>query len=1005
MANAIEYTLMAGRVYQSTRGKINWLPDLSSLGWIERIDKTQSLPSGFEATYFTKGDEIVISFAGTGSNVDWWANADGFFGVTSTQLEQAADYYLQVKASAPVGASISFTGHSLGGGLASLMAVFFGETAVTFDQAPFRNSASVAVANTLLSYLSDPARGYSAQDLQGLTNFISAAANGGIPNEGNVLDFSVQGEILSAASALRIGSQSSLTHSPDNWFGSSIDLHSQALLSAFLQSDQTAPALYSFRDVTLKLTDLLKMIFDSKLYYNDPNNTDASAKENFIERLVRHQNGVAGLVTGETSITADAMLDRFTKDLWRLAQDGGLTLSDQNTSNADLHELSDALIAYAMQFYYEDTANAKDATKQLFTDLSTAGTGSNGIRFDMHDVSTAAAAAIDANKKIDFTAKDANGNNLIKGYTYFQNYLAQQSNTLNGAEKQLINSVLPYMRDWYVQAGASGMLATDTLNRGAFMLGGIGSDALQGGTGADLLVGNAGDDLLQGGLGNDILLGGTGNDTYVYTNGDGLDTIFDVSGQNTLAVNGTILDGGAQYGDTNVHRDANGNLYVQAGSNLIIDGDIVIQNYGTGGTFNLTMAGPAADINPQTQTPDIVGDFGPMDFYDPNGNLYYKYDDLDNLVTDPNKPGSIADTLYDSANNDHIISGGGDDYIDAWRGGDDVIEAGSGRDKVYGGTGNDVIMGGADGDILSGEGGNDRIYGDTQISVSDAIANGDAQTGSGLQGDWLAGNSGDDTVVSGTGNDVLSGGGGNDLLIAGAGNDFIVGDSDYTTQSLDWSVTLQAGVWKFQPSLGPTDPADSGNDVIYAGNGADHAWGGGGNDVIFGEAGDDYLSGDAGNDIILGGENNDQLFGGANDDYLDGGNGNDTITGDDGNDILIGGKDTDTLYGGAGKDTYIFNVGDGIDTIYDTTADNNIIRFGAGVNKDNITLHLGSLMLDLGNGDAIHIANFDQNDVFNSSSISGFEFDESTTRWRIRAAINSGNAANDETTNAWRSAA
>lgn len=65
MANAIELALMAGRIYQSTRDKINWLPDLSSLGWIERIDKTQSLLSGLEATYFTKGNEIVISFAGT----------------------------------------------------------------------------------------------------------------------------------------------------------------------------------------------------------------------------------------------------------------------------------------------------------------------------------------------------------------------------------------------------------------------------------------------------------------------------------------------------------------------------------------------------------------------------------------------------------------------------------------------------------------------------------------------------------------------------------------------------------------------------------------------------------------------------------------------------------------------------------------------------------------------------------------------------------------------------
>lgn len=150
MASDIEYALMAGRIYQSTRTKINWFPDLQSQGWQEKLHEVND-SSGFEAIAFQKGSEVVISYAGTGSAVDWWANGGGFFGVTSDQLKQAADYYLQVKAG-NTGATIKLTGHSLGGGLASLIAVFFGETAVTFDQAPFRNSASVAVATTLKEY-------------------------------------------------------------------------------------------------------------------------------------------------------------------------------------------------------------------------------------------------------------------------------------------------------------------------------------------------------------------------------------------------------------------------------------------------------------------------------------------------------------------------------------------------------------------------------------------------------------------------------------------------------------------------------------------------------------------------------------------------------------------------------------------------------------------------------------------------------------------------------------
>ncbi|NUF50341.1 calcium-binding protein, partial [Gilliamella sp. ESL0250] len=43
--------------------------------------------------------------------------------------------------------------------------------------------------------------------------------------------------------------------------------------------------------------------------------------------------------------------------------------------------------------------------------------------------------------------------------------------------------------------------------------------------------------------------------------------------------------------------------------------------------------------------------------------------------------------------------------------------------------------------------------------------------------------------------------------------------------------------------------------------------------------------------------------------------GNDTILGNKGNDILSGGKGNDFLSGGAGNDTYLFNLGDGHDTI------------------------------------------------------------------------------------------
>lgn len=147
MASDIEYALMAGRGYQSTRQLINWLPDLLSFGWIEKLHEVRN-DSGFEAVSFQKGNEIVISYAGTdpGALNDWLTNGGLATGLGAAQLRQAAAYYLQIKASAPAGTSMSFTGHSLSGGLASLMAVFFNEKAVTFDQAPFAASASSRVS-------------------------------------------------------------------------------------------------------------------------------------------------------------------------------------------------------------------------------------------------------------------------------------------------------------------------------------------------------------------------------------------------------------------------------------------------------------------------------------------------------------------------------------------------------------------------------------------------------------------------------------------------------------------------------------------------------------------------------------------------------------------------------------------------------------------------------------------------------------------------------------------
>lgn len=123
---------------------------------------------------------------------------------------------------------------------------------------------------------------------------------GEIPNTSLVKSINVSGEFLSGLPwniQDRIGQSSYI---PTNASGvSGLDLHSQALLTAFLQSMQTAPSEQTLNGVTAKLTDLMGMIFDSSLYAFSTDTGNATNR-NFLERLVQNETGNA-MVTSFTS--------------------------------------------------------------------------------------------------------------------------------------------------------------------------------------------------------------------------------------------------------------------------------------------------------------------------------------------------------------------------------------------------------------------------------------------------------------------------------------------------------------------------------------------------------------------------------------------------------------------------------------------------------------------------------------------------------------------------------
>jgi hypothetical protein len=98
-------------------------------------------------------NEVVIAFRGTDNDFsDWTTN----LGLSISQEKQAAAVYARVLRDYGTDAqgnslnNITFTGHSLGGGLAGTMAVWFNRPAVVFDPAPSeageKNAASVSEA-------------------------------------------------------------------------------------------------------------------------------------------------------------------------------------------------------------------------------------------------------------------------------------------------------------------------------------------------------------------------------------------------------------------------------------------------------------------------------------------------------------------------------------------------------------------------------------------------------------------------------------------------------------------------------------------------------------------------------------------------------------------------------------------------------------------------------------------------------------------------------------------
>jgi len=129
--NFSDYAMMASLAYEQSKEKRTY--DVN--GWGFEGDGSYNNASGFEAQAYKNGNNITIAIAGTnGDLADWTQGNFSFSSLTPVgqQIFDAIAYVENIKANND-GADISFTGHSLGGGIAQVLAAIYGGEALAFD--------------------------------------------------------------------------------------------------------------------------------------------------------------------------------------------------------------------------------------------------------------------------------------------------------------------------------------------------------------------------------------------------------------------------------------------------------------------------------------------------------------------------------------------------------------------------------------------------------------------------------------------------------------------------------------------------------------------------------------------------------------------------------------------------------------------------------------------------------------------------------------------------------
>ena len=971
------YAQLASRTYdrKDIRNKMTLPQDFTELGW-----QNDDPLTGFSAGVYQNGNQIVISFTGTNEKQlkDFVvANIPSGAGFGSAQITRAAELVLETMRQHP-DAEISFTGHSLGGGLASVMAVLFDKKAVVFDPAPFQASALNPVTLAML-YLYLTHNGYENEALRryvlptekpplipNVNNLSSYFAENIAKigklfqqREQNVSSWHVRGEVLQLTRdyAVEIGTVAALlskgmlginfgaiigegqAHELDvgkdliQGFGvgsTSEERYLRAVRQA-VEQESTLREMYDDKQEGLrakastafnKAVDLHSIVLLQGLMDSEHFRQSLQAMPDALDILFDRQ--MYALESTEYGDNAD-FFARLVKQ-----QIGGVDRQPSDTEGK-LIEKKPILDKFAEALDRVAPLADLAARQALVAQMA------EWFYFQAKDYQYNETPFFKntANGVLQYTAAwgehydgqqeantDAEGKTVVRENRSDQYTAAWMKQVFaeNGLEGQPVS--WRGKQQWTVGVGGGSAVSAAALDadKSQIMVGGDGHDTFEGGNGDDLLIGGAGNDTLSGKGGHNVLAGGAGEDTYFITAGSS-NTIIDADGAGSIVWNGMRLTGESK---------ADGeNRWVDAGRNItyyMLDNDLYISHFSLtsafgirirnwqNGMLGLNLGSEPAERSHYTR---ILGDWRPR---------LIGTETQTNVGRDDPRYGT-----YESGGR-YLPDGRLENGVYEKEGFDDVINmsSGSGRYHIEGGRGDDALGGGAGGDLIEG----------------------------------------------GEGRDLIAGGGGPDILKGGAGGDFILADSllarkrqrnspdERWTPPADASGKLEfAGrTWGALVKDGlefivrdavdgkSADGVGTEGDRIYGGDGGDWILAGDTDDYIEADSarmengkvvydsGDDVVWGGGGDDTISGGAGNDWIFGDSSStrpelhgrDVIDGGKGNDEITGEGGNDVIYGGDGDDMLYGDAQFDsktdgeTQLAAVYHGSDEIYGGAGDDTI---------------------------------------------------------------------------------